>query len=123
MYRISVEGEFSSAHTLRDYPGKCARVHGHNWKVRLGVCAESLDQRGMAFDFGNLKELLSSIIGPFDHADLNTVPPFDVQNPTAENIARVIFEQAGERLPAGVEVDKVQVWESGKNRVEYSSGK
>ena len=120
MYRLSVEGEFSSAHSLRDYSGKCAKVHGHNWKVRLTVCTENLDERGMAVDFGNLKAVLDEVIAPFDHVDLNRVAPFDSRNPTAENLARVIFEQAQAKLPAGIEVDKVQVWESDKNRVEYS---
>jgi len=120
MYRLSVEGEFSSAHSLRDYSGKCAKVHGHNWKVRLIVCTENLDERGMAVDFGNLKAVLDEVIAPFDHVDLNRVAPFDSRNPTAENLARVIFEQAQAKLPAGIEVDKVQVWESDKNRVEYS---
>ena len=119
MYRISVESKFSSAHSLRDYPGKCAAVHGHNWKVRLTVRAENLGENGMVVDFGNLKAVLEEVIAPFDHVDLNRVPPFDEQNPTAENIARVIFEKAQQGLPAEVEVDKVQVWESDKNLVEY----
>ena len=58
MYRISVEGEFSSAHSLRDYPGKCAGIHGHNWKVRLTVRTGKLDSRGLSLDFGSLKALL-----------------------------------------------------------------
>jgi 6-pyruvoyltetrahydropterin/6-carboxytetrahydropterin synthase len=120
MYRLSVEGEFSSAHSLRDYSGKCAKVHGHNWKVRLIVCTDKLDERGMAVDFGNLKALLDEVITPFDHVDLNRVAPFDSLNPTAENLARVIFEKVETKMPAGSEVDKVQVWEYEKNRVEYS---
>ena len=52
--------------------------------------------------------------------DLNATPPFDKINPTAENIARTIFELAGRELPDGVEADRVVVWESHKNRVEYS---
>lgn len=120
MYRLSVEREFSSAHSLRDYSGKCAKVHGHNWKVRLTVCTENLDERGMAVDFGNLKAVLDQVIAPYDHVDLNRVAPFDSHNPTAENLARVIFEQVAAKLPAGLEVDKIQVWESEKNRVEYS---
>ncbi|MBN2289351.1 MAG: 6-carboxytetrahydropterin synthase QueD [Candidatus Glassbacteria bacterium] len=120
MYRISVDGEFSSAHSLRDYPGKCARPHGHNWRVRLSVRTQDLDDRGMAVDFGNLKALLEEVLAPFDHRDLNSVPPFDTLNPTAENLARIIFEQAEARAPDGVAIDKVLVWESEKSRVEYS---
>lgn len=119
MYRISAENEFSSAHRLRDYPGKCASLHGHNWRVRLTVRARELDSRGMGIDFGSLKRLLAGMIERFDHVDLNHVPPFDTLNPTAENIARVIFELAATELPEGVEPDAVELWESERNRVEY----
>ncbi|MEA2064332.1 MAG: 6-carboxytetrahydropterin synthase QueD [Gemmatimonadota bacterium] len=121
MYRLSVEGGFSSAHYLRDYQGKCSRLHGHNWRVRLTVRAGELDPQGMSVDFTELKAMLNSVLEKFDHVDLNQVSPFDKQNPTAENIARVIFEMAGEKLPAGVEADKVELWESEKNKVEYSN--
>lgn len=120
MYRIIVEDDFSSAHRLREYEGKCSSLHGHNWKVRLTVRATELDQRGITMDFGKLKKLLASLLSRFDHTDLNQVAPFDEINPTAENIARTVFELAAGELPAGVEVDRVTVWESEKNRVEYS---
>ena len=120
MYRIIVEDDFSSAHRLREYEGKCSSLHGHNWKVRLTVRATELDRRGITMDFGKLKKLLASLLSRFDHTDLNQVAPFDEINPTAENIARTVFELAAGELPAGVEVDRVIVWESEKNRVEYS---
>ena len=120
MYRIIVEDDFSSAHRLREYEGKCSSLHGHNWKVRLTVRATELDRRGITMDFGKLKKLLASLLSRFDHTDLNQVAPFDEINPTAENIARTVFELAAGELPAGVEVDRVTVWESERNRVEYS---
>jgi len=118
-YRISAEAEFSSAHHLRDYPGKCASLHGHNWKVRLTVRTSVLDERGMGLDFGSLKRILAALVARFDHVDLNSVPPFDRINPTAENLARTIFEQAAGELPAGIVPDRVELWESERNRVEY----
>ena len=120
MYRISVEEDFSSAHSLRDYPGKCASIHGHNWKVRITVRTAKLDERGMGMDFGSLKKMLAELVKRFDHVNLNQIPPFDKQNPTAENIARTIYELARGGLPAGVELESIQLWESEKNRVEYS---
>ena len=120
MYRIIVEDDFSSAHRLREYEGKCSSLHGHNWKVRLTVRATELDRRGITMDFGKLKKLLASLLSRLDHTDLNQVAPFDEINPTAENIARTVFELAAGELPVGVEVDRVTVWESEKNRVEYS---
>jgi 6-pyruvoyltetrahydropterin/6-carboxytetrahydropterin synthase len=120
MYRISVESEFSSAHRLRDYPGKCAALHGHNWKVRLTVRTGRLDARGIGVDFGSLKKMLVELLSRFDHVDLNAVEPFDKLNPTAENIARTIFEQAAGRLPEGLEMDRVELWESEHSRVVYT---
>lgn len=119
MYRITVENDFSSAHQLREYEGKCSSVHGHNWRVQLTVKSGVLDSRGISIDFGQMKRLLADLVERFDHVDLNKTAPFDKINPTAENIARVIFELAGEELPEGVVPDKVVVWESHKNRVEY----
>lgn len=119
MYRITVENDFSSAHQLRDYEGKCSSVHGHNWRVQLTVRARELDERGISIDFGQLKRILAALVERFDHVDLNKTPPFDKINPTAENIARTIFELAGRELPEGIAPDKVVVWESHKNRVEY----
>jgi len=118
-YRITVEGDFSSAHELRDYEGKCSSLHGHNWKVQLTVRALRVDERGITIDFGQLKRLLAALIGRYDHVHLNQTPPFDKLNPTAENIARTLYQAAKEELPPEVEVDRVVIWESDKNRVEY----
>ncbi len=119
MYRITVENDFSSAHQLREYDGKCSSLHGHNWRIQLTVRTRELDSQGISIDFGPLKRVLAGLVERFDHVDLNKTPPFDKLNPTAENIARTIFELAGRELPAGVEADKVVVWESHNNRVEY----
>jgi 6-pyruvoyltetrahydropterin/6-carboxytetrahydropterin synthase len=119
MYRITVESDFSSAHQLREYEGKCSSLHGHNWRVQLTVRSRELDSRGISIDFGQMKRILADLVEQFDHVDLNQTPPFDEINPTAENIARTIFEMANRELPDGVKADKVVVWESHKNRVEY----
>jgi 6-pyruvoyltetrahydropterin/6-carboxytetrahydropterin synthase len=122
MYRISVEADFSSAHSLREYEGKCSSLHGHNWRVRLTVRTDQLDSRGIGVDFGKLKKMLAALVARFDHVDLNQVAPFDKLNPTAENISRTIFELAEKELPPGVGVEIVELWESEKNRVGYSKG-
>ena len=120
MYKITVENDFSSAHQLREYEGKCSSLHGHNWRVQLTVRTQELDSRGISIDFGQMKRILAALVEQFDHVDLNATPPFDKINPTAENIARTIFELANRELPDGIEADKVVVWESHKNRVEYT---
>ena len=58
MYKIKIEGDFSSAHNLRGYKGKCEELHGHNWKVEVAVVSSKLDKIGMVMDFKSLKEKL-----------------------------------------------------------------
>ena len=120
MYRLSVESEFSSAHSLRGYDGKCATVHGHNWRVRLTARTRILDDLGMGIDFGSLSQYLNQAIEGYDHADLNKVPPFDEINPSAENISRVIFDNVNGMLPEGLEVESVEIWESNNYKVTYT---
>ena len=114
MYEVSVEHTFAAGHALRNYKGKCENVHGHNYRVRVVVRGEQLDETGMLADFVELKRLLRDISEPFDHVFLNDIEPFIALNPSAENIARYICEQMQERLkqPNLVEVAEVKVWES-----------
>ena len=118
MYKLSVELDFSSAHNLRDYQGKCENLHGHNWKVRLKVSSDKLDSQGMVCDFTLLKKILKEILEQVDHKYLNEISPFDEINPTTENIARWVTEQVEPRLPSGVSVSMVTVWESEKCRLK-----
>ncbi len=82
MYELAVESHFAAAHQLRCYKGKCEKLHGHNWRVRLVVGGETLGPLGMLVDFGDLKSLLEAAIQILDHAILNEIPPFDAVNPT-----------------------------------------
>jgi 6-pyruvoyltetrahydropterin/6-carboxytetrahydropterin synthase len=93
MYEISVVTDFSAAHSLRDYDGKCANVHGHNWLVHVTVRAEKTGADGIAIDFRDLKRLTSKVLDRLDHTYINEVAPFDKSNPTSENIARWLYEQ------------------------------
>ena len=58
MFEVAVEQGFASAHALRNYKGRCENVHGHNWKVRVVIEGEKLDQTGMLVDFLDVKSLL-----------------------------------------------------------------
>lgn len=127
MYELRVKASFDAAHYLWNYSGKCGRVHGHTWKVELAVAGNELDETGMLADFLDLKGILREVIDRFDHVLLNDVAPFCgcegmMMNPTAENLARVIFEEAREkvqeRFPA-LKVVSVQVWESAGSSVIY----
>ena len=90
-YLLKVVTEFASAHTLRDYPGACSRMHGHNWKLELEVAASQLDEIGMGIDFKQMKAAANEVGERLDHRYLNDLEPFTEMNPTAENIARYIF--------------------------------
>jgi len=99
MYTLSIEKNISTAHQLRDYEGPCAQIHGHNWKIRIDVQARSTDEVGIVIDFTSLEKRFWKVIGPFDHKLINTVQPFDHINPTAENLAKYIYDQMVKHLP------------------------
>ncbi len=121
MYRLRVSDSFSAAHKLCGYEGACKNLHGHNWKVKVSLVCDVLDDIGMALDFGVIKKLLADILAELDHAYLNDLPRFKEQNPTSENLARYIyerFETALLTLPGKVE--SVEIFESERSSVIYS---
>ena len=121
MYEVYREESFSGAHHLRGYQGKCESVHGHNWKVRAYVSAMELDKLGMVVDFKNLKNSLNEVVDHLDHKDINNVPPFDEINPSAENIAKHIFDELSARLnDARLTVSRIMVWESDASCATYT---
>jgi 6-pyruvoyltetrahydropterin/6-carboxytetrahydropterin synthase len=120
MFEVSVEQDFASAHALRNYKGACENVHGHNWKVQVVIEGETLDQAGMLIDFLDVKRMMDAIVGPLDHKFLNEVPPFDVKNPSAENLAEHFYEKMAEslaELPARVK--EVKIWETAIQSATY----
>ena len=121
MYELVVESEFSAAHRLREYRGACEKLHGHNYRVELVVASEKLDALGMVADFRELKRLLQEAAERYDHAFLNDLAEFRKQNPTAENVARVLFEECSRRMPRGVRARSVTVWESPRCGARYSA--
>ncbi|KPJ76427.1 MAG: hypothetical protein AMK72_05370 [Planctomycetes bacterium SM23_25] len=118
-YELLIQDHFSAAHNLRQYQGKCERLHGHNWRVDLRLVGARLDGEGMVLDFTEGKRILAEVLDPFDHAYLNEVPPFDQINPSSENLARVVAEAVAERLPEGVRVAGVTTWESDRCAATY----
>jgi 6-pyruvoyltetrahydropterin/6-carboxytetrahydropterin synthase len=120
MYEIRVQSDFSSAHSLRGYRGKCEGLHGHNWKVIARLGSEELDHLGMVVDFKILKEELQKVLEGLDHKYLNDIPPFDTINPSSENLARHIFVELKRAMDArGLKVIKVTVWESDNSAGSY----
>lgn len=123
MYTLKVEGAFEAAHRVAGYPGKCDRLHGHNWVVEAVVKGCELDELGMLVDFKVIKKTLKDTLERFDHRFLNELKPFsEGMNPTAENLARVIFEEleASEVFKRDSKLAAITVFESPKSSVTYT---
>ncbi len=120
-YEVMIEREFSSAHQLRGYKGKCENLHGHNYKVEIFARGRELNNIGLLIDFGDLKEAANEIVNYFDHRNLNELPPFDEElNPSAENLARYILEYLGSRIvDERVQVYKVRCFETPTSIATY----
>jgi 6-pyruvoyltetrahydropterin/6-carboxytetrahydropterin synthase len=119
MYELTVKGHFDAAHALRDYPGECRNLHGHTWDVEVTVGGTELDEIGIVYDFKALKDDLASVLGDYDHVYINDVPPFTQLTPTAENLARVIYERLAGTVDTRVRVLEVSVWESPIAKLTY----
>ncbi|MBC8436585.1 MAG: 6-carboxytetrahydropterin synthase QueD [Candidatus Omnitrophica bacterium] len=116
MFSVKVEANFSSAHNLRAYKGKCESLHGHNWKIEVTACAERLDKAGMVVDFKVLRKRLYACLEKLDHKYLNEIPYFKKANPTSENIARYIYETLKGRVK---NIKSVTVWENDSSCATY----
>lgn len=113
MYELMIETQFSSAHQLRGYKGKCENLHGHNWKVQVVVTAEKLNEIGLAIDFHELRKACNEIVTTLDHAVLNEIFPFTEINPSSENIAKWIYDSMEKKMTGyDISVSSVTVWES-----------
>ena len=116
VFEISKDFVFSAAHQIRFHGGKCERLHGHNWRVRVHARASELNKIGMVIDFADLQGLVAEIGSRFDHQNVNEVPPFDRENTTAELLARFFYQETSralaEREGGRVHVSRVEVWEN-----------
>jgi 6-pyruvoyltetrahydropterin/6-carboxytetrahydropterin synthase len=121
VFELTTIVDFEAAHRLPDYPGKCNRLHGHNWKVEVTVAGAKLDSLGMLIDFRELKREVNKVIERLDHYYLNEIEPFCTINPTAENISRYIYEEISSGLATArsVKVNCVKVWESAHSAAVY----
>jgi 6-pyruvoyltetrahydropterin/6-carboxytetrahydropterin synthase len=121
MYQVRVEEEFSAAHFLSHYKGKCEKLHGHNYRVRLWLCGNKLDEGGMLFDFSLLKKTLREVLAILDHTNLNDLEIFN-NDPSAERIAKFIFEEIQKKLPVGGTelLWAVDVFENSHSMARYS---
>jgi 6-pyruvoyltetrahydropterin/6-carboxytetrahydropterin synthase len=133
MHRVTRELSFCYGHRLVNYQGKCRHLHGHNGRAVITLQAPQLDPRGMVVDFSDLKRVVGGWIDQaidhkmLLHKDDPAVPHLrelgeplfllDV-NPTAENIARLIFDYAAQH---GFPVVEVQLWETDSCFASYTA--
>lgn len=118
---LRVVSDFAAAHNLREYPGDCQRLHGHNWKVEVEVAANELDDIGMVVDFKKIKQATKEVTDRLDHCHLNELEPFNRINPTAENIARTIFTELSTKVNGEqAHIEAVTVWETERASARYS---
>jgi 6-pyruvoyltetrahydropterin/6-carboxytetrahydropterin synthase len=120
-----VESQISAAHAIRNYPGPCCHLHGHNYRVKVRLTGEELDQLGMLIDYADVKRVLAQVLDHYDHTNLNDLPDFADVNPTSEELARIIYHQLREALLTTEELRRritlaeVVVFESERQGVGY----
>lgn len=117
MYEINVKTDFSAAHNLKNYRGKCERLHGHNWTVEAVFAYVSLDKNGLAVDFRAAKRLLKNVTEKLDHAYLNDTKALEKINPTSENIAKFIYDSVKKK---NGNLRSIRVWENSNSCAAYS---
>jgi 6-pyruvoyltetrahydropterin/6-carboxytetrahydropterin synthase len=122
MFMVSVQAHYDSAHFLRNYKGKCERLHGHRYVVEVALAAGELNESGIAFDFVDVKRELRALADHLDHEHLNDLPPFDTVEPSAENQAKYFYEELKRRLPGpmGEAMVYVRVWETPTQWAQYT---
>jgi len=111
MFTISVETSFWASHQLVLREGSKEPMHHHNWLVSAGVSSDKLNSMAVVMDFQELKAMVDDIVSEFDNVALNEISYFRQNNPSAENVARYIYEKLRAKLPKGVRLQSISVVE------------
>ena len=120
MFEVTIEETFAAGHALRNYHGKCENVHGHNYRCQVTVLGNNLDEAGLLVDFVELKKIVHAVLDRLDHQWLNEFPPFDKLNPSAENMAKYIYDEVtGALRDAKARVSAVKLWETDTASATY----
>ena len=109
--RVIQRFRFESAHAVL-IDGKPEEIHGHTFRLEIAV--EGPLRNGYVIDFLELRRIVEEIVGRLDHKNLNAL----FENPTTENIALWIAEQVNAKLPEGVSLKRLTLWEGDENGVE-----
>ncbi len=116
MYELSIEGNFSAAHQVKGYPGDCADIHGHTYRIEARIRVKKLDKIGMSLDFRVVKKALMRVLTRLDHKNLNNLPYFKRHNATAEHIAEHVFREMQKKFKT---MHSITVWEGASNKITY----
>jgi 6-pyruvoyltetrahydropterin/6-carboxytetrahydropterin synthase len=121
MFEVTIEETFAAGHALRNYRGKCENVHGHNYRAEVTLQGAELNAIGLLVDFVELKRVVHAVLDRMDHQWLNDFPPFDALNPSAENMAKYIYDEVSAALTTkeGVRVAAVRLWETDTASAAY----
>jgi 6-pyruvoyltetrahydropterin/6-carboxytetrahydropterin synthase len=111
MFTISVEKRFRASHQMILTDGSKEAVHSHDWVVTADVGSERLDNMGIVMNFRKLQAMIDKIIATFDNKALESVGFFRKNNPSAENVAKYIYEKLRIGLPDGVKLRSIRVVE------------
>jgi len=121
MYKLKVTSNFSAAHRLDGYQGDCANLHGHNWRVQVGIICLEQDDIGLRIDFKEVKKRLNQVVSELDHKLLNDLPWFRDKNPTSEELARHLYFRLKESFNnLSCQIAEVEIWESENSSLVYS---
>jgi 6-pyruvoyltetrahydropterin/6-carboxytetrahydropterin synthase len=121
VYAIKVQSDFSAAHNLRGYRGKCERLHGHNWKVEAEIISSRLNNLTMVCDFKEVKKNLKKVLEKLDHTYLNRLPYFKKNNPTSEKLAEFIYYSLKRLIKdKNIILKRVCVWETETQQASFS---
>lgn len=120
MYEIKINTEFAAAHCLKEVGGKCESLHGHNFIVEVAVESKELNGLGMVMDFRLLKKKTQEVLDGLDHRYLNELTFFQGKNPSAENLAALIFHELARLIDQEtLRVSWVSVGESATSQATY----
>ena len=111
MFTVSVETHFWASHQLALPDGSKEPLHHHNWVVTANLSSDKLDSMGFVMDFYRLKAMVDKTIAEFDNVPLDSIDYFRRNNPSAENVAKYIFDKLEPKLPGGVELRSIRVVE------------
>lgn len=109
MIEITKQFRFEAAHFIPNHPGLCKNLHGHQYLLEVTISGELNEKTKMVMDFGDLKKIVKeNIVDKYDHSYLNDY----FEYPTAENMVQFFAKVLTAKLPWGINLRKIKLWET-----------